>query len=145
VAIFNVQVLEVVRHIEEHVLLLVQILEPGRVVGEPVAAVGRRRVAQEDALHLAREVGCHGGVVAHDVAVGGVCHEDEFAVGEGFEDFVEQILADAEGGGDVAEVEVARVEGAAGVGAVDELFVVAAGLFRGRGEVMEVELQKGTC
>jgi len=141
VAIFNVQVLEVVRHIEEHVLLLVQILEPGRVVGEPVAAVGRGRVAQEDALHLARELGRHGGVVAHDVAVGGVCDEDEFAVREGFEDLDEQVLADAEGRGDVAEVEVARVEGAAGVGAVDELFVVAGGLLGGRGEVVEIELR----
>ena len=87
--------------LEEHVLVLVEALEAGGVVRELVAVVGGAGVAQQDALHLVGEVLDHLRVVLHDVGVAGVGDEDELALGEGFEDAVEQVLADGESGADV--------------------------------------------
>lgn len=116
----DVQPPQVVRHVEEHVLALRQALKPRRIVGEPVGAVGAGRVAQEDALHLVRAVVRQLRVVGHDVRVGGVAHQDELALREGLEDPVEEVLADCERCRDVGEVEGPGIEGAEGVGLVDE-------------------------
>lgn len=129
----DIQVGKVIRVEEEHVLRLGQVLESRGVVGELVARVCRRGVAKENALHLSREIGRHFGVVAHHVAVTGVCDEDELALGEGFEDLLQQELPDREGGGDVAEVERSGVKGAAWVVGVDELHVVSGNLLGGGG------------
>lgn len=64
------------------------VLESGRVVWELVARIGCRGVAEEDALDLSRKVGSHFWVVAHDIAVAGVCDQDELALREGFEDLL---------------------------------------------------------
>lgn len=61
-------------------------------------------------------------------------------MGIGAEDLLEQELADAEGGGHVAEVEGPGVEGAAGVGVVDEVHVVARDLLGRGGQVVEVDV-----
>lgn len=100
----DIQSLEIVRHEEEHITALIQALESLGIVWELVLGVCGRGVAQEDALHLTGVLVRHGGVVAHDVRVGGVGDEDEFALGEGLEDFFEEEFADGKGGGDVGEV-----------------------------------------
>lgn len=65
---------------------------------------------------------------------------NEFALGVGLKDLLEQELADGECGGNIAEVQGPGVEGAAGVVIVDEIHLVSRDLFgRGR-EVMEVEI-----
>lgn len=106
-----------------------------------VQAIRRGRVPQEDALHLVGVVVRHLRVVAHDVAVGGVGDEDELALGEGLEDALEEVFADGEGGADVGEVEGPRVEGAEGVGVVDEGHVLPGRLLGERGQVVEM----GVC
>lgn len=125
----KVQPRQIVRVVEEHVRAVVQSLKVFRRVREWIIAVrgvrigravGRRGVLEPDALHLARVVGGHLRVVGHDIAVGGVGDQDELALREGLEDLVEEEFADRERGGDVAEVEGPRVEGAEGVGLVDE-------------------------
>ena len=126
---------------EKHIHLLIEILEARRIVRKAIPTIGAGRVSQEDALHLARKLRRHGRVVAHDVAVAGVGHEDELALGKGAEDLLEQELADRQGGGDVAEVERARVKGAARVRLVDEVHVVSRHLFGRGGEVVEVEIR----
>lgn len=134
----DVKILEVVGHVEEHVLVGGDVLEARGVVGELERVVGGGGVAEEDALYLVRVLGVHGGVVLHDVAVAGVGHEDELALREGHEDALEQELADGQGGADVGEVERARVEGAERVGAVDVRLVLPGHLLRQRGQVVEV-------
>lgn len=125
---------------EEHVHVLIEILEPVRVVGESIARIGGGGVAQEDTLDLAGEFGRHCGIVPHHVAVGRVGHEDEFSSGKSLEDLDEEIFPDRQCGIDVAEVEGPGVEGTARVGLVDELHVVPRRLFRRRGQVVEVEV-----
>lgn len=73
-SIRNIQVGQVSRIQEEHILRLFYALESGRVVRELVARIRCRGVAEEDALDLIGEVGGQFWVVAHDVAVAGVCH-----------------------------------------------------------------------
>lgn len=77
---------------------LVQVLESRGVVRELVARVSGGGIAKEDALDLAGELGCHFGIVAHDIAIAGVCDQDEFALREGFKDFLQQEFADGQGG-----------------------------------------------
>ncbi len=120
-------------NVEEHITLLVQILETTGVVGESVAGVCSGCVSQENALDLAGELCCHGRIISHDVAVASVGDEDEFPVGIGAEDFLEQVFADAEGLIDIAEVEGTGVEGTAGVGLVDEVHIIARDLLGGGG------------
>lgn len=129
------------RHLEEHVRVLIQILKPARVVREPIAIIRGTCVPQEDTLDLAREILGQLRIVLHDIAVAGVCHQDEFAFRESLKDLVEQEFADAEGRRHVAEVQGPGVKGAAGVGFVDEVHVVAGDLLGGRGEVVEVEVR----
>ena len=123
---------------EKHIHLLIQILEPLRIVREPITRIRAGRVAEKYTLDLIWELGDHLRIGAHDVAVAGVGDEDELAVRESAEDFLQQEFADGEGGADVAEVERSRVEGATGVGLVDEVHVVARHLFGRSGEVVEV-------
>jgi len=78
---------------EKHVHLLIQILEASRIIRKAVPTVRAGRVPQENALHLARKLGRHGGVVAHDVAVAGIGDEDEFALRKSAEDLLEEELA----------------------------------------------------
>lgn len=84
-AITDIQPHQIGRGAEEHESVLRQAREAAGVVGEAVAGVGGRCVAQQDAGVVIRM--CHLRVVSHDVAVGGICDEDEAALGEGFEDF----------------------------------------------------------
>lgn len=153
VSVGDVEVRQVVGRDEEHVLLLVEVLEAGGVVGEFEGGVGGGGVAEEDccwgclvscipcgtlgvegegilmggekarltALDLVGKVGHHLWIVAHDVRVGGVGHEDELAARVCFEDFLEEELADAQGCAYVAEVERTGVEASARVGRVYEL------------------------
>lgn len=74
VTIRNIQVGQVSGVQEEHVLRLFYVLESGGVVWELVARIRCRGVAEEDALDLIGKVGGQFWVVAHDVAVAGVCH-----------------------------------------------------------------------
>lgn len=113
-------------------------LEPARVVRELVAGVCGGCVSQQDARDLAREGGDHLWVVVHDVVVACVADQYEFALWEGLDDFCEQRLAHREGLVHGREVERTCVEGAGGVGVVDELHVDAGGLLGGRGEVVKV-------
>lgn len=84
-AITDIQAHQISRCAEEHESVLRQAREAAGVVWEAVAGVGRGGVAQQDAGVI---VGvCHLGVVSHDVAVGGVCDEDEATLGKGLEDF----------------------------------------------------------
>lgn len=145
VSALDVQAHEVLGVLEEHVLVLVEALEAGGVVGELVAGVGGGRVAQENALDLAGEVLDHLRVVLHDIGVAGVGDKDELALGESLEDAVEKELADGEGGLDVGEVERAGIEAAAGVGGVDELHVGASHLLGGGGQVVEVDIGQVTA
>jgi len=93
---------------------------------------------------LTGEIGDHGRVIPHDVGVAGIGHEDELPVRIGLEDLVEQELADAERGADVGEVQGPIVEGAALVGFVDEVHVVARSLL-GRGcQVVEMHVGDAT-
>lgn len=132
-AVRDIQIGKVIRVQEEHVLGLGEILKSRRVVRELVARIRGRGVAKENTLHLARELGRHFGIVAHHVAVTGVCDQDELALGECFENLLQQKLADREGGGDIAEVERSGIKGAARVGGVDKLHVVPSDLLRGCG------------
>lgn len=125
---------------KEHVGTFVHALEAFGVVGKPVARVRSRRVAQQDALHLSRKIGDHGRVIPHHVGVAGIGHEDELPVRIGLEDLVEEKLADAERGADVGEVQGAIVKGAARVGFVYEVHVVARDLLRGGGQVVEMHV-----
>lgn len=131
------------RHLEEHVAVLIQVLEPARVVGEFIPVVRGAGVAQEDALHLPREIRRHLRIILHHVAVARVCHEDKLPLRIRLEDLGEEVLAYAQGGLHITEVQRPGVEGAAGVGFVDEVHVVARDLFRGGGEVVEVEVGDG--
>lgn len=128
------------RHRKEHVAILVQLLEPTGIVRELVPVIRSARVAQEDALDLAREIGDHLRIGLHDVAIACIRHEDEFPLGESLEDLIEQVFADTEGGFHVAEIQRARVKRAAWVGFVDEVHVVAGDLFGGGGQVVEMEV-----
>ena len=131
------------RHIKEHIGRIIQTLEPARVVRELIPRIGLARVAQEDALHLPRELCRHGRVIAHHVRVARVGHQHEFPLRIGLEDLLEQKLTDRQSRTDVAEVEGPRVEAAAGVGLVDEVHVVAGDLLGRGGEVVEVEVGDG--
>ena len=93
-------------------------------------------------MDLTGELRRHLRVIAHDIRVRRVGHEDKFALRERLKDLGEQEFADGERGADVAEVQGACVEGAAGVGGVDELHVVPCDLLGCRGEVVEVEIWK---
>ena len=128
------------RYQEKHVHLLIQILEPARIVRKAIATIGSGGIAKEDTLDLIREFGDHCRIIAHNVAVTRIRDEDEFALGKSAEDLLEQEFADGQGSADVAEVEGPRVEGTTGVGLVDEIHVIAGDLFGGGGEVVEVEV-----
>jgi hypothetical protein len=85
---------QVVGNFEEHVAPIIQTLEAASVVWELVGFVGGGSVAEEDALHLVREVVRELWVGFHDVGIRGVGYQDEFSSGEGFENFVQEKLAD---------------------------------------------------
>ena len=131
------------RDIEKHVALLIQILEPTGIIREPIPRIRRAGIAQENALHLAGKEGRHEWIIAHDIRIAGIGDEDKLALRKGLEDLDEQELADRERGRDVGEVEGPGVEGAAGVGLVDEVHVVARDLLGRRGQVVEVEVVDG--
>jgi hypothetical protein len=101
----NVETAEVIGVQEEHVLLLVQVLETAGVVGESVARVCSSGVAQEDALHLVGVGSCHQRVILHDIAVASVGDKDELPLREGLEDLGQKELADGESGRNIGEVE----------------------------------------
>lgn len=136
----NVQVCEIVRHFEEHVVLLRYVLEARRVVGESITGVRGARVPQEDAEDLRWVVLVQLWVGFHDVRVGRVPDEDELPVGERLEDLVQQELAYRQRGREIGKVERSRVEGAERVRLVDEVHVVARDLLRRRGEVVEMKI-----
>lgn len=136
----DIQPDQIIRHHEKHIHALIQPPEPARIIREAIPRIGRTRVPQQDALDLPGERGRHGRVVAHDVGIRRVGEQDEFALGEGQEDLLEEESPDRERRRHVAEVEGSRVEGAEGVRRVDEVHVVARHLLRGRGEVVEVQL-----
>jgi len=127
-SISYVQVCQIVRDTEEHVHLLIEVLEACSIVGKVVRRVGRRGVTKEDTLDLTRVIRGQLRVGFHDVRVTGICHQDEFAVGKCLEDLVEQELSDRKRRGDIAEIERAGVETATGIGLVDEVHVVACDL-----------------
>lgn len=127
----DVQVGEVIRVQEEHVLGLREILETRGVVWEFVARIGGGGVAKENALHSFGKFSYHFRVVTHYVTVAGVGDQDELALGEGFEDLLQQKFANGECGRDIAKVERPGIEGATRVGAVDELHVVSGDLLGG--------------
>lgn len=83
-------------------------------------------------------------IIAHDIRVRSVGNEDEFPLREGLEDAVEEVFADAEGGGDVGEVEGAGVEGTEGIGVVDVGHVLPRRLLGGGGEVVEMGVCQGS-
>jgi hypothetical protein len=68
-------------------MLGLRFLKPLRVVREFISWVGGGGVAEKNALHLARKVGCHFRVVFRDVAVAGVGYQDELALWVCLEDF----------------------------------------------------------
>jgi hypothetical protein len=139
-SIHDIQAHEIIRLAEEHVAVRVEALEARCVVGKPHGGIGGRGVAQKDTLYLVREVVGELRVVLHDVAVGGVGDEHKLALGEGGKDLLQQEHADGERGGHIGEVERASVKGAAGVGLVDEVHVVAGCLLGGGGQVVEVRV-----
>jgi len=168
VPVADVETGEVVGGQEEHELRLGHAGETGGVVGEAIAGVGGGGVAEEDAgdlggigVRLAGVVSCwfdkgeelgedgnityQFGIVAHDIAVAGVCNKHELALGEGQEDLGEQEFANADGGVDVAKVQGTSVEGAWRVVCRDESFVVSCDLLGCGGEVVEVSLRVGEC
>lgn len=134
----NVQTSQVIRLAEKHVALSVQALEALSVIWEPHGGVGRGSVAQEDTLDLVGVGVCELGVVLHDVAVRSVGDKHKLSLRESLEDLGEEVHADRKGGFHVGEVERASVEGAAGVGLVNEVHVIAGGLFGGGGQIVEV-------
>ena len=80
----------------------------------------------------------------HDVAIARVSHQDEFPSRIGLEDFIEQVFADTERSRYVAEIEGSSVKGAARVGLVDEVHVIASDLLGGRRQVVEMDVWDGT-
>ena len=129
------------RHDEEHVCRIVQALESRGVVGEPVSWIAVRRIPEQDALHLSRELRRHRWVIAHDVAVAGICYQDKLPLGVCLEDLLQQEFADRKRGADVAEVQWTRIEGATRVGLVDEIHIIASDLLGGGGQVVEVKVR----
>jgi hypothetical protein len=134
----NVQTSQVIRYLEEHVAAVVQTLEPFSVVREPHIAVCCGCVAQEDALNLLGEVVGELWVILHDIRVGRVGDENELPLRESLEDLLQKVHANRQRSRDVREVEWSGVEGAAGVGLVDEVHVETGALLRSSGEVMEM-------
>ena len=128
------------RNIEEHITLLIQILEPLRIIRKLIPTIRRAGIPQKDTLHLIREFRDHSRIIAHHVAVTRISDKDELPLRKGLEDLLEQEFADRERGGDVGEVERSRVEGSSGVCLVDEVHVVAGYLLGGCGQVVEVEV-----
>lgn len=114
---------------EEHVVRLIKLFKPRRIVWEFVTGVSGARVPKKDTLHLAWKVGRHFRVVTHDVAVAGVGDEDKLALRKCLKHLFQQEFADGQGGGDVAKVEGTGVERPAGVVVIDELHVVSGDLF----------------
>ena len=90
--VLNVQVGKIVGVLEEHVGLLVEVLEARGIVREAVV-IGRGGIAQKDALDLVGVVNSELWIVFHDVAVRYVTNEDELPVREGLEDALKQELA----------------------------------------------------
>lgn len=125
--------------VEEHVDLLVEVLEPAGVVREFVIAVGGGCVSEEDALDLVGEIRCELGVIAHYIAVAGIRHQDEFPLGVGGENLLEQEFPDAQGCADVAKVQRTGVKRTAGIRLVDEVHVIPRDLLRGGRQVVEVD------
>lgn len=87
------QICEVIWIQEEHILRLIQMFEAGCVIRELITQISCGGVAKQDALDLSRELSGQFWVVAHDIAVAGVCDKEELALGEGFEDFFKQELS----------------------------------------------------
>ena len=135
--------LQIIRHVEEHVLLLRDALESRRIIGELVLVIRGGRVSQQDTRYLAGVILIHGRIVFHDIMVAGIRHKDKLALGERVEDLVEEELAHLERLLGIGEVERSGVERAQWVRLVDELHVGAGDLLGQRGQVVEVDTGRG--
>ena len=93
-SINNVKVGQIVRHQEEHVHLLTQILEARCVVRKLVARICCRSIPQEDALYLIGILYGHLRIIFHDIRVGCVCDQNELALWKRLENPVQEVLAD---------------------------------------------------
>ena len=81
-------------------------------------------------------------VIPHNITVACIRNQDKLSLWKGLENFIEQELADAQRGADVAEVQRTIVKGASRVVLVDEIHVIASHLLRSGGQIMEPEVRK---
>ena len=127
-------------HVKEHIGILNNALKPTCIVREMVTIISRGCIPQEDTFDLTRVIFRHCRVRLHDIAVACVCHENELPLRVRLKDLVQQESSDAQGCADIAEIQGPSIEGAAGIGLVDEVHVVASHLLRSGSQVVEMEI-----
>lgn len=136
--VHNIKAGKVVRCQEEHVHLLVEILEAFRVVREMIRRISGRGIAKENTLNLTRVLGGHCRIIAHDIGIAGIGDEDKLPVREALEDLFKEEFPDCQGGGDIAKIEWSGIEAAAGISLVNEIHVVSSNLLGSGCQVMEM-------
>lgn len=91
-------------------------------------------------LTLPRKFSDHGRIVSHNITVAGIRNEDEFTLGEGSEDLLQEELPDGQRSADVAKVQRPCIKTATGVCLVDKVHIISGNLLRSRGQVVEVHI-----
>lgn len=116
-------------YVEEHVRVLDYPFETAGVVWEVITVISRGCIPQENTFDLTRVLFCHFRISAHDIAVAGICHQNELPLRISLEDPFQQVFSDLQSGADVAEIQRSGIEGTSRIGLVDEIHVVARHLF----------------
>lgn len=77
------------RHLEEHIAVLIQGLEPTRIIREFIPIIRGAGIPQENTLHLPREIRRHLRIILHHIAIARIRHQHKLPLRIRLEDLGE--------------------------------------------------------